>query len=180
MSGVPQSEALEDPFPPDIHFPLSLPLTSDLTAEEEDEEGVEDEERGQEGPRWDMAAVCCDHNYTVEDCVRSRRRCEAPQENTESPPPPPPLPGHSRRVEQLEEQLAKLRRKMKTMQQKCRRRERQLKRLKAAIKYQGLSKASGAACGTAAASVAGASVAAFGDEYVILPKHIYLALKDRK
>lgn len=179
MSGVPQSESLEDPFPPDIHFPLSLPLTSDLAVEEEDDEGVEneEEERGQEGTRWDTAAVCCDHNYTAEDCVRPRRRCEPPQENSDLGHPPPPLPqGHSRRIEQLEEQLAKLRRKMKTMQQKCRRRERQLKRLKAAIKYQGLSKASGATRGTAAA----AAVAAFGDEYVILPKHIYQALKDRK
>ncbi|XP_075885312.1 THAP domain-containing protein 1 [Nelusetta ayraudi] len=169
-----KSESLEDPFPPDIHFPLSIPLTSDLAEEEEEEE----EERGEGGRslpdlRWDTTAVCCDHNYTAEDCVRPRRRCEAPQEDSDSGAPPPP--GHSRRIEQLEEQLAKLRRKMKTMQQKCRRRERQLKRLKAAVKHQGLSKASGATRGAAVAAAA-----AFGDEYVILPKHIYQALKDSK
>lgn len=176
MSGVLQSESLEDPFPSDIHFPLSLPLTSDLAVEEEDEEDVgREEECGQEGTRLDTAAVCCDHNYTAEDCVRPRRRCEPPQENSGAGPPP--LAGPCRRIEQLEEQLAKLRRKMKTMQQKCRRRERQLKRLKAAIKYQGLGKAPGATRGTTAGA---AAVAAFGDEYVILPKHIYQALKDRK
>lgn len=166
MPYVLQSESLEDPFPSEIHFPLSLPLTSDLAVEEVEE----DEECGQEGTRSDTATVCCDHNYTAEDCVRPRRRCEPPQEDSDSGP----LAGHSRRIEQLEEQLAKLRRKMKSMQQKCRRRERQLKRLKAAIKYQGLGKAPGATQGTAAA------VAAFGDEYVILPKHIYQALKDSK
>lgn len=99
-----KSESLEDPFPPEIHFPLSLPLTSDLTAEEE------------EGPEmslsdtWgDTVVVSCDHNYTGEDSARLRKR-----------------------IKQLEDQLGNLRKKLKTTQQKCRRQERQLKMLKAA------------------------------------------------
>ncbi|XP_051523905.1 THAP domain-containing protein 1-like [Myxocyprinus asiaticus] len=57
--------------------------------------------------------ICCDHNYTVED---------------NSPP--------KRRMEQLEEELKRLRKKLKTVQQKCRRQERQLERFKATSDFQ--------------------------------------------
>lgn len=138
---VRQSESLEDPFPSEIHFPLSLPLTSDLAVEEEEEE---EEEPGRSLPDiWgDMVVVSCDHNYTAEDSARQKKR-----------------------IEQLEQQLGKLRKKMKTMQQKCRRQERQLKRLKAAGKTTRTGRE---------------PAAAFGEEYVILPKHIYHALKGIK
>lgn len=110
-----KSESLENSFPSEILFPLSLPVTSDpLSAAD---------------ARSDTAAVCCDHNYTAEDSAQQKKR-----------------------IEQLEEQLELLRRKLKSSQQRCRRQERQLKRLKA-------------------------SRTGLGDGYVILPKHIYHALK---
>lgn len=101
-----QSESLEHPFPSEIHFPLSLPLTSDpvVEVEEEPEPG-----RGLPDTRSDTVAVSCDHNYTAEDSAWQKKR-----------------------IEQLEEQLERLRKKLKTTQQRCRRQERQLKRLKAA------------------------------------------------
>ncbi|KAM9338285.1 THAP domain-containing protein 1 [Symphorus nematophorus] len=135
-----KSESLEDPFPSEIHFPLSLPLSSELAVEEE--EMTTEEEPGRSLPpdtRGDTAAVSCDHNYTAEDSARQKKR-----------------------IEQLEEQLGTLRKKLKTTQQKCRRQERQLKRLKAA-------------CETA--RTVREPPAAFGEGYVILPKHIYHALK---
>lgn len=68
-------------------------------------------------------------------------------------------------MEQLEEQLGSLRKKLKTTQQKCRRQERELKRLKAA-------------CET---PVTGRRLpAALGKGYVILPKHVYYTLKGIK
>ncbi|XP_023119765.1 THAP domain-containing protein 1 [Amphiprion ocellaris] len=67
-----------------------------------------------------------------------------------------------KRIEQLEEQLERLRKKLKTTQQKCRRQERQLKRLKVA-------------CETPATGRQ--PPPAFGEGYVILPKHIYHTLK---
>lgn len=138
-----KSESLEDPFPSDIHFPLSLPLTTDPAAEEEDEEEDEEvvvEEPGRSLPdtRGDTVAVSCDHNYTVEDSARQKKR-----------------------IEQLEEQLGGLRKKLKTLQQKCRRQERQLKRLKAARETPRTGRK---------------PPAAFGEGYVILPKHIYSTL----
>ncbi|KAM4708266.1 THAP domain-containing protein 1 [Discoglossus pictus] len=51
-------------------------------------------------------AVICDHNYTVEDTVHQRRR-----------------------IQQLEEQVDKLRKKLKTANQRCRRQERSLEKL---------------------------------------------------
>nr|XP_046230519.1 THAP domain-containing protein 1 [Scatophagus argus] len=131
-----KTEPLEDPFSSDIHFPLSLPLTSDLAMEEE-----EPEEPGRSLPdTWgDTVAVSCDHNYTAEDSARQKKR-----------------------IEQLEEQLGRLRKKLKTMQQKCRRQERQLKRLKTT-------------CETA--RTGREQAAAFGEGYVLLPKHIYHTLK---
>lgn len=56
------------------------------------------------------AAVSCDHNYTAEDSARQKRR-----------------------MEQLEEQVERLRRRLKSSQQRCRRQERQLLRLRAAL-----------------------------------------------
>lgn len=97
-----QTESLDDPFS-EIHFPLSLPLTSDLAVEEEEEPG-----RSFPDNRGDTVVVFCDHNYTAEDSSTQKKR-----------------------IEQLEEQLENMRKKLKTMQQKCRRQERQLKRLKA-------------------------------------------------
>ncbi|MEQ2289333.1 hypothetical protein AMECASPLE_031846, partial [Ameca splendens] len=96
------SESSGNPFPSEVHYPLSLPVTSDPSPAEEP--------NGSPGEaRSDTAAVCCDHNYTAEDSAQQKKR-----------------------IEQLEEQLEQLRRKLKTTQQKCRRQERQLKRLKAA------------------------------------------------
>uniref|UniRef100_A0A146ZQ79 THAP domain-containing protein 1 n=1 Tax=Fundulus heteroclitus TaxID=8078 RepID=A0A146ZQ79_FUNHE len=122
-------KSLENPFPSEIHFPLSLPVTSDPPPAEEPSGSPAD-------GRSDTAAVCCDHNYTAEDSAQQKKR-----------------------IEQLEEQLELLRRKLKTTQQKCRRQERQLKRLKAA----------GQASRTGREPL--------GDGYVILPKHIYHTLK---
>ncbi|KAI7812686.1 THAP domain-containing protein 1 [Triplophysa rosa] len=53
--------------------------------------------------------ISSDHNYTVEDAAQQKRR-----------------------ITQLESQLEKLRRNLKTVQQKCRRQERQLERFRAA------------------------------------------------
>ncbi|XP_070706212.1 THAP domain-containing protein 1 [Pempheris klunzingeri] len=131
-----KSESLEDPFPPEIHFPLSLPLTSDPEVEEE--QGVEPE-RSFPDTWGDTVAVICDHNYTAEDSAWQKKR-----------------------IEQLEEQLESLRKKLKTTQQKCRRQERQLKMLKAA-------------CETPRTS--NELPAAFAEGYVILPKHIYHTLR---
>lgn len=54
--------------------------------------------------------ISSDHNYTVEDAAQQKRR-----------------------ITQLESQLEKLRRNLKTVQQKCRRQERQLERFRAAM-----------------------------------------------
>ncbi|MEE6509012.1 hypothetical protein FKM82_023836 [Ascaphus truei] len=51
-------------------------------------------------------AVVCDHNYTVEDTVHQRKR-----------------------IQQLEDQVDKLRKKLKTANQRCRRQERHVDRL---------------------------------------------------
>ncbi|KAM9330640.1 THAP domain-containing protein 1 [Gastrophryne carolinensis] len=51
-------------------------------------------------------AVICDHNYTVEDTVHQRRR-----------------------IQQLEEQVDKLRKKLRIANQRCRRQERSLEKL---------------------------------------------------
>ncbi|XP_070781018.1 THAP domain-containing protein 1 [Enoplosus armatus] len=134
-----KSESLEDPFPSEILFPLSLPLTADPAMEGAEEEEEEEPGRSLHDSRGDTVAVSCDHNYTAEDSARQKKR-----------------------IEQLEEQLGSLRKKLKTTQQKCRRQERQLKRLKAACQ---------------APSAGRKPAAAFGEGYVILPKHIYRTLK---
>ncbi|XP_029372102.1 THAP domain-containing protein 1 [Echeneis naucrates] len=128
-----KSESLEHPFPSEIHFPLSLPLTSDPVVEEEPEPS-----RSLPDTHCDTASVSCDHNYTAEDSARQKRR-----------------------IEQLEEQVERLRKKLKTTQQKCRRQERQLKRLKATCDVPRTS----------------CEPTAFGEGYVILPKQIYYTLK---
>ncbi|XP_041816848.1 THAP domain-containing protein 1 [Chelmon rostratus] len=130
-----KTESLEDAFPSEIHFPLTLPLASDLAVADEPEEPG----RSLSDARGDTVAVSCDHNYTAEDSARQRKR-----------------------IEQLEEQLGSLRKKLKTTQQKCRRQERQLKRLKAACETPRTSRE---------------APAAFGEGFVILPKHIYHTLK---
>ncbi|XP_029025762.1 THAP domain-containing protein 1 [Betta splendens] len=129
-------ESAEDPFPSQIHFPLPLPLTSEPVVEE-----VEESEPRMSLPNTcgDTATVSCDHNYTAEDSARQKKR-----------------------IEQLEEQLERLRKKLKTSQQKCRRQDRQLKRLKAACEEP---------------RIGHQLSAAFSEGYVILPKHIYHTLK---
>ncbi|ERE89624.1 THAP domain-containing protein 1 [Cricetulus griseus] len=61
----------------------------------------------------DNLSVFCDHNYTVEDTMHQRKR-----------------------IHQLEQQVEKLRKKLKTAQQRCRRQERQLEKLKEAVHFQ--------------------------------------------
>ncbi|XP_068561858.1 THAP domain-containing protein 1 [Cebidichthys violaceus] len=131
-----KAESLENPFPSEIHFPL--PLTSDPVVEEEEEEP------GSSPPeiRCDTVAVSCDHNYTTEDSARQKKR-----------------------MEQLEEQLGSVRKKLKTTQQKCRRQERELKRLKAACETPRTGRQ---------------LPAALAEGYVILPKHVYYSLKGIK
>jgi predicted RNase H-like nuclease (RuvC/YqgF family) len=61
----------------------------------------------------DNLSVFCDHNYTVEDTMHQRKR-----------------------ILQLEQQVEKLRKKLKTAQQRCRRQERQLEKLKEVAHFQ--------------------------------------------
>ncbi|XP_060931362.1 THAP domain-containing protein 1 [Limanda limanda] len=75
FSSAVKAEALETPFPSEIHFPLSLPLTSDPLEEEADPEP------GRSLP--DTMVVSCDHNYTAEDSVRQKRRMEQLEEQLE-------------------------------------------------------------------------------------------------
>ncbi|KAE8632539.1 hypothetical protein XENTR_v10001571 [Xenopus tropicalis] len=65
-------------------------------------------------------AVICDHNYTVEDTVHQRRR-----------------------IQQLEEQVDKLRKKLKIANQKCRRQERSLEKLEREVSEYREAKGSG-------------------------------------
>lgn len=179
-----KAESLEDPFPSEmVDFSLVLPplsTNSDQTPmlqpseptptqtqthtfavstvtglearageeerrQQEEEEEEEDAVLGAEAaaifspelPR--CASVSCDHNYTVEDSVQQKKR-----------------------IEQLEEQLDKLRKKLKTTQQKCRRQERQLKRLKAVGDFHQAKR----------------DHLALGEGYVILPKQLYDVLKE--
>ncbi|XP_061603725.1 THAP domain-containing protein 1 isoform X2 [Phyllopteryx taeniolatus] len=128
-------ECLEDPFPSEIHFPLSFPLTSDDVVEEVESEPV----RSAPDTPGDTAVVSCDHNYTAEDSARQKKR-----------------------IQQLEEQLELLRKKLKTTQQKCRRQERQLKSLRVSCKTVRTPRH---------------APSAFNEGYVILPKHIYRTLQ---
>ncbi|XP_058633470.1 THAP domain-containing protein 1 isoform X3 [Onychostoma macrolepis] len=125
-----QAASLEESFSPDMAFPLSLPLSD----AEETRAAVRPSEAEPAPLLHTSAFVSCDHNYTVEDTVQQKRR-----------------------IEQLQEQLDKLRKRLKTVQQKCRRQERQLERFRAMSEVQ--------------------RDAAPGDSYVILPKEIYDVLK---
>lgn len=142
-----KSETLEDPFPPEIHFPLALPLTSETVVQEEVES-----ERSPSDTRSDPAAVSCDHNYTAEDSAQQKKR-----------------------IEQLEQQLERLRKKLKTTQQKCRRQERQLKRLRAGQTARTGPDPDPDPDRDPDRDPDLAPT--FGEGYVILPKHIYHTLK---
>lgn len=83
------------------------------------------------------AFVFFDHNYTVDDMVQQKKR-----------------------VEQLVEQLNKLRRKLKTLRQKCRRQERQLERFRA---MEEISKRG--------------SDPELGQSYVLLPRELLTTLR---
>ncbi|XP_041090290.1 THAP domain-containing protein 1-like isoform X1 [Polyodon spathula] len=87
-------------------------------------------------PLLSSQSVSCDHNYTVEDTVQQKKR-----------------------IQQLEEQVDKLRKKLKTVQQKCRRQERQLEKIKAIRDFQK------------------DKDAVSGESYVILPTELYEVLK---
>ncbi|XP_039470570.1 THAP domain-containing protein 1 isoform X4 [Oreochromis aureus] len=138
-----KSESLEDPFPSENLFPLSLPLTSEPAEEEEPESNPLDTcSDTMTTTTTTTTAVSCDHNYTVEDSAQQKRR-----------------------IELLEEQVEHLRKKLKTTQQKCRRQERQLKRLKAAREA------------SPRMPRQSAPEPGFSEGYVILPKHIYHSLK---
>ncbi|KAG5834664.1 THAP domain-containing protein 1 isoform X1 [Anguilla rostrata] len=137
-----KEEALDDPDLPEMDFQMVLPLP-----DSEQTQALQPEQPEQSNPQVQAAvnsdltssmAVSCDHNYTVEDTVQQKKR-----------------------IEQLEEQVEKLRKKLKTVQQKCRRQERQLEKLKAMGEFYKASK----------------DPAALGESYVILPKELYDILK---
>ncbi|XP_041825074.1 THAP domain-containing protein 1 isoform X2 [Melanotaenia boesemani] len=148
-----KSESLEDPFASEIDFPL--PLTSDPAVEEEPDRSMADS-----CSSTTTAMVSCDHNYTAEDSAQQKKR-----------------------IEQLEVQVEHLRKKLKTTQQKCRRQERKLKRLKAACEGPRAGRGSPRAnrdiprAGQEGPKAGCEALPALGDGYVILPKHIYHALK---
>lgn len=154
---VRQSEPVDDTFPSEIHFPLSLPLTSDLAEEEEEE--LEEPGRSLPDIQGHMVVVSCDHNYTAEahsgDTAEAHSGVAMEVDSVRQ----------KKRIEHLEHQLRILRKKMKTMQQKCRRQDRRIKRLKAAGRMMRTNRE---------------PAAVLGEEYVILPKHIYHALKGIK
>ncbi|XP_030640807.1 THAP domain-containing protein 1 [Chanos chanos] len=137
-----KTESLEETFTPEMDFSLPLPLS-----DAEETQGLEPVEpvpnaavAPVEEPSPQLlpsAFVSCDHNYTVEDTMHQKRR-----------------------IEELEEQLERVRKKLKTVQQKCRRQERQLERFKAMGE---LHKAGKDPC--------------LGESYVILPKELYDVLK---
>lgn len=130
-----QAASLEDAFSPDMDFPLSLPLS------DAEETAVVRPSETEPEPNPDLhasACVSCDHNYTVEDTVQQKRR-----------------------IEQLQEQLEKLRKRLKTVQQKCRRQERQLERYRAMSQIR----------------KTGKKDVTPGESYVILPREIYDVLK---
>ncbi|KAM6985756.1 THAP domain-containing protein 1 [Aplochiton taeniatus] len=143
-----KAESLEDPFPSEMAHALVSMATELEEEEEEEEEAAAAEEEEQDAAASaavfvpelpHCASVSCDHNYTVEDSVQQKKR-----------------------IEQLEEQLDKLRKKLKTTQQKCRRQERQLKRLKAVGDFHRAKRDS----------------LTLGEGYVILPKQLYDVLKE--
>ncbi|XP_062410929.1 THAP domain-containing protein 1 isoform X2 [Sardina pilchardus] len=112
--------------------PLATAAAAAESSQEEDESA-----EGLDGLQ-SSASVSCDHNYTVEDSLQQKRR-----------------------IEQLEEQVERLRKKLKTVQQRSRRQERQLQRLKTVGDLQKQVK----------------DLALGGESYVILPKELYDVLK---
>ncbi|XP_060719289.1 THAP domain-containing protein 1 isoform X1 [Tachysurus vachellii] len=92
----------------------------------------------EEDPLRACAFISCDHNYTVDDMVQQKKR-----------------------VEQLVEQLTKLRRKLKTLRQKCRRQERQLERFRA---MEEISKSG--------------NNLELGQSYILLPRELLSTTKD--
>lgn len=121
------------PGPPGPATVAAAVVTAAAESSQEEDESAE----GLEG-LLPSASVSCDHNYTVEDSLQQKRR-----------------------IEQLEEQVERLRKKLKTVQQRCRRQERQLQRLKAVGDLQKQVK----------------DLALGGESYVILPKELYDVLK---
>ncbi|XP_074546608.1 THAP domain-containing protein 1 [Halichoeres trimaculatus] len=134
-------KTLEDPFTSEIHFPLPLPLTSDPVAAVMKEEVVQPA-RSMPDIWGDTVSVSFDHNYTAEDSARQKKR-----------------------IDYLERQLGILRKKLKTAQQKCRRQEVKLKRLKAAYVKPKTKRE---------------LPTVLGEGYVILPEHVYHSLKGIK
>ncbi|XP_061119093.1 THAP domain-containing protein 1 [Conger conger] len=139
-----KEEALQDPDLPETDFQMVLPLPDSdraptpLQPEPAEQPSLQARAAGAaDSDLTSSMSVSCDHNYTVEDTVQQKKR-----------------------VEQLEEQVEKLRKKLKTVQQKCRRQERQLEKLKAVGEFHKASKD-----------------AALGESYVILPKELYDILK---
>ncbi|MBZ3881769.1 THAP domain-containing protein 1 [Sciurus carolinensis] len=61
----------------------------------------------------DNLSVFCDYNYTMEATMHQRKR-----------------------IHQLEQQVEKIRKKLKTAQQQCRRQEQQLEKLKEVVHFQ--------------------------------------------
>ncbi|XP_026098670.1 uncharacterized protein LOC113069810 isoform X3 [Carassius auratus] len=122
-----EAASLEETFSPDLEFPLSLPMS------DAEETPAEHPSEAQPGPDHSSTFISCDHNYTVEDTVQQKRR-----------------------IGTLQEQLEKLRKRLKTVQQKCRRQERQLERFRAMRQVQKPSKDT-----------------PLREGYVILPKEIY-------
>ncbi|KAG9354082.1 hypothetical protein JZ751_012206 [Albula glossodonta] len=137
----PDEEVHEDTDLPEMDFPMVLPLpdseqTETLQPEQSEQSHPQAEVVGNSDP-LSSTSISCDHNYTVEDTVQQKKR-----------------------IEQLEEQVEKLRKKLKTVQQKCRRQERQMEKLKAMGEFYKASKDP-----------------ALGESYVILPKELYDVLK---
>ncbi|MBN3295527.1 THAP domain-containing protein 1 [Amia ocellicauda] len=135
-----KDEALDEQDPPEITLPPELPL-----AVSQQQPPPLQPEHSQLQNIVQMVvhpallpsmSISCDHNYTVEDTVQQKKR-----------------------IQQLEEQVDKLRKKLKTVQQKCRRQERQLEKMKATREFQ---KDKGTVS---------------GESYVILPKELYDVLK---
>ncbi|XP_015216897.1 THAP domain-containing protein 1 isoform X2 [Lepisosteus oculatus] len=141
-----KDEALDEQTPPEMTLPPELHLTdseqsppppSPLPAQEPGLPQLQNVVQMVVHPALlPSMSISCDHNYTVEDTVQQKKR-----------------------IQQLEEQVDKLRKKLKTVQQKCRRQERQLEKMKATREFQ-KDKDAGS-----------------GESYVILPKELYDVLK---
>ncbi|KAM4635573.1 THAP domain-containing protein 1 [Polymixia lowei] len=140
-----KSESIEDSFTSALDFSVALPLSDHeeesstiLLLQEQHKEKEDDDIRRSPTPGASVAtatsvssvametghtligaapstSVSYDHNYTAEDSYRQHRR-----------------------IEQLEEQVDRLRRRLKASQQRCRRQERQLRRLQQFQEAQGV------------------------------------------